>query len=55
MKFINIYIMILVLFSLFYIYLLNVLSIQVCFTCIIHELGALRVALKIQVMGFLED
>ena len=47
--------MILFLHSLSYIYVLSMLSIQVCIICIVYDLGALGIAWKIQVIDYLQD
>lgn len=46
--------MILVPFTILFV-LIGYLSIHASITCIVHNLGALGVVQKIQVMGFLQD
>ena len=54
MKFINIYIMILVILSLSYIYALFMFNVKICIICIIYDLGALKVIRNSQIMNSLQ-
>ena len=54
MKFINIYIMILVILSLSYIYALFMFNVKICIICIIYDLGALEVIRNSQIMNSLQ-